>query len=263
MNLHQSVTFYQEIVGFQVLKQTKQQAILTADGITPLLILEQPADVIPKEARTTGLYHFALLLPTRADLANFLYHILQKGYRLGASDHGVSEAIYIDDPDGNGIEIYRDRPASEWEWSNQEVKMVTDPLDGDGLLAEKELDWNGLPTDTMMGHIHLHVADLQKTKEFYVKGLGFEVVTTYPGALFISTAKYHHHLGLNIWNGTGAPVPKENSVGLNWFTIVLENERKKEQVIQQLRQIGAKVTKDTRDVYKTYDPSGNEIHLVI
>jgi catechol 2,3-dioxygenase len=262
MNLDEAITFYQDIIGFQVLEQAERKAVLTADGKTPLLTLEQPTDVIAKEGKTSGLYHFALLLPTRADLSVFLRHLLHTKYRFGASDHYVSEALYITDPDGNGIEVYWDRPSSEWTWSNGEVAMATEPLDGESLLAESDAEWSGLPAGTLMGHIHLHVADLQKTDEFYMKGLGFTVVNRYGGALFTSTGGYHHHIGLNTWNGVGAPTPKKNSVGLNWYTLVFADEEARNKVIEQLQQIGAVVTQED-DFYVTADPSGNEIHLVI
>jgi catechol 2,3-dioxygenase len=262
MDLNKAIKFYQEIIGFQVLTQKDGKAVLTADGQTPLLTLEQPTNVSAKEEKTTGLYHFALLLPTRADLSAFLRHLRQKGYGFGASDHYVSEALYIRDPDGNGIEVYRDRPASEWTWSNGEVAMATVPLDKQSLLAESNTGWSGLPADTLMGHIHLHVSELQKTEEFYSKGLGFQVVNRYPGALFTSTGGYHHHIGLNVWNGVGAPAPKKNSVGLNWFTLVLADEEARNKVMKQLQQIGAVVTR-ADNYYVTADPSGNEIHLVI
>src|SRR5690606_4944413 len=134
----------------------------------------QPENVQPKAGRTTGLYHFAILLPSRADLSAFLKHIIRAGVQLGASDHLVSEALYFSDPDGNGIEVYRDRPSNEWSWSNDQVKMVTDPLDGQGILMESNKEWNGLPADTVMGHIHLHVSHLDNTEDFYVNGLGFD-----------------------------------------------------------------------------------------
>lgn len=262
MNLTNSVNFYKRVIGFQVLEQTSHQAILTADGKTPLLILEEPSDVIQKEKGTSGLYHFALLLPTRADLSRFLHHILALNIPLGASDHAVSEAIYVDDPDGSGIEVYRDRSSDEWEWAQGEVHMTTERLDGEGLLAESDAPWSGLPADTLMGHIHLHVSDLQQTEQFYTEGLNLDVVTRYPGALFMSSGGYHHHLGLNIWNGSGVPAPKENSVGLNWFTLVLADEEVRNQVIQQLKQLDAPITKQGED-YLTSDPSGNTIRLII
>ncbi|MFC9600086.1 VOC family protein [Peribacillus butanolivorans] len=262
MHLDNAIRFYQDIIGLQLLEKTDRKAVLTTDGKTPLLTLEQPADVIPKEGRTTGLYHFALLLPTRADLSIFLRHLLQTEYRFGASDHDVSEALYITDPDGNGIEVYWDRPSSDWKWSNGEVAMGTDPLDGNSLLAESDDEWNGLPAGTLMGHIHLHVADLRKTEEFYMLGLGFTIVNRFGGALFTSTGGYHHHIGLNTWNGVGAPAPKKNSVGLNWYSLVFADEEARNKVIENLNKIGAEATKED-GFYVITDPSGNEIHLVI
>lgn len=203
-----------------------------------------------------------MLLPTRKDLAKFLRHLLENNLRFGASDHYVSEAIYINDPDGNGIEVYRDRPSSEWKWSKDQVTMVTEPLDGEDLLKESDAKWTRLPEQTILGHMHLHVADLVQTEKFYTKGLGFDVVTRYPGALFMSFGGYHHHLGANIWNGEGAPAPQQNSVGLNWFTLVLPDEQARIKTVNQLKNIDAIVTKE-KDFYITHDPSGNEIRLVI
>ncbi|MGG3556939.1 VOC family protein [Peribacillus frigoritolerans] len=262
LDLNKAILFYQEIIGLQVLKKTDRQAVLTTDGENPLLTLEQPADVIPKEGRTTGLYHFALLLPTRADLSIFLRHLLQTKYPFGAADHEVSEALYITDPDGNGIEVYSDRPSTDWRWASGEVAMGTDPLDGNDLLEESDGEWSKLPAGTLMGHIHLHVADLRKTEEFYMQGLGFTVVNRYGGALFTSTGGYHHHIGLNTWNGVGAPAPKENSVGLNWYTLVYADEDARNKVTEQLEGIGAVVT-EKEGFFAVTDPSGNEIHLVV
>ncbi|PLR77961.1 glyoxalase [Bacillus sp. V3-13] len=264
-NLERSLNFYQHMIGFRVLEQSAGKAVLTADGRTPLLSIEQPENVVPKQPRTTGLYHYALLLPKRSDLAAVLKHFIKNGYPLqGASDHLVSEALYLADPDGNGIEIYSDRPASTWDWHNGEVVMTTERLDAEDLLAEGDgKEWNGLPEGTLMGHIHLHVAELQKTEQFYVQGLGFDIATRYGNqALFISTGGYHHHIGLNTWNGVGAPAPAENSVGLNWFSLVLPNEQARKEVIGQLHKIGATV-REENGVFLTEDPSGNRIQLVV
>ncbi|MEH7352355.1 VOC family protein [Neobacillus drentensis] len=261
-NLDNSVTFYQNIIGFQVLEQTESKAVLTTDGKTPLLMLEQPADVIPKAGNMSGLYHFAILLPSRADLSVFLRHLLQTGYPLGAADHYVSEAMYLNDPDGNGIEVYRDRPSAEWTWKNNLVEMATEQLDAEGILAESDAEWNGLHSGTVMGHIHLHVGDLQKAEEFYTKGLGFDVVSYYPQAAFLSTGSYHHHIAINTWQGVGAPTPPKNSVGLNWYSLVFPNETERENVIKQLQQLGAPL-KQEADYYVTNDPSGNQIRLVV
>lgn len=264
-NLERALTFYQEVIGLQVLQQTNTTADLTADGKTVLVSIQQPVNVVSKQGRTTGLYHFALLLPTRADLGRLLKHFLQVRYPLqGASDHLVSEAIYLADPDGNGIEVYADRPASSWSWNNGEVEMPTVAIDAESLLAEGEgKAWNGMPAETIMGHIHLHVSELQKTEEFYTKGLGFEVVTRYGGqALFISTGKYHHHIGLNIWNGVGAPPAAENSVGMESYTMVFPSDEKRKQILSQLNEMGVAVTEE-KGAYITADPSGNRIRLVV
>lgn len=264
-NLERSLHFYRDFMGFRVLKQTNRKAILTADGKTALLTLEQPEDVVPKAGRTTGLYHFAVLLPERKELATFLKHLIQTAghqIRLGASDHYVSEALYFDDPDGNGIEVARDRPSSEWNWHGEKVEMATVALDADDLLSEADEEWTGMPEETLIGHIHLHVSDLETTEHFYVNGLGFNIVTRYPGALFASTNGYHHHLGLNVWNGVGAPKPAENSVGLNWFTLVFPDEERRSQTVDQLHRIGVSVKKEDDD-YVTEDPSGNRIRLKV
>ncbi|MFD1781363.1 VOC family protein [Fredinandcohnia salidurans] len=263
-DLQRSLTFYQNIIGFKVLEQSERKALLTADGKTALLSIEQPENITPKEPRRTGLYHFALLLPSRAELGKVLYHLVQNNIPIGASDHAVSEALYLDDPDGNGIEIYADRPDAEWEWSNGEVKMVTEPLDGQGVLAAANGEkWTGLPEGTVMGHIHMHVSELAKTEEYYTKGLGFDVVTRYGGmALFISTGGYHHHIGLNTWSGVGAPAPSENSAGIKRFTLVLPTENALQTTIENLKKIGAYVQEEA-GVVVTKDPSDNKIKLVV
>ncbi|MFD2043276.1 VOC family protein [Ornithinibacillus salinisoli] len=257
-DLERSLHFYKNILGFRVLKQSSLSVVLTADGKTPILSLEQPPEVISREAKTTGLYHFAILLPTRADLSSFLKHSIRSGVPLGASDHYVSEALYFNDPDGNGIEVYRDRPSSEWNWTEGQVAMATEPLDGDNLLAEGDKEWNGMPEDTILGHIHLHVANLEETEKFYVNGLGFKIVTKYPGALFASTGDYHHHIGLNVWNGVGAKPPVKNSVGLNWFELVFPSEEAVKQTVSKLNSMGVTVKHDNEVV----DPAGNVIRLV-
>jgi catechol 2,3-dioxygenase len=264
-NLARSLDFYQRVFGFQILEQTDNKVVLSPDGVRSILVLEQPDNVIPKQGRTTGLYHFAILLPRRADLANFLKHLVQtegQSIRLGASDHYVSEALYFDDPDGNGIEVASDKPSDEWNWNDGIVDMATVALDANGLLAESDKEWDGLPTDTVMGHIHLHVADLDETENFYVNGLGLDIVTRYPGALFASYGGYHHHLGLNVWNGVGAPAPSENSVGLKWFTLVFADEEARQSKIESLRKVGAEVVAEN-DYYVTKDPAGNKILMQV
>ncbi|WP_318614767.1 VOC family protein [Sporosarcina sp. YIM B06819] len=260
LDLTKSVQFYKEVIGFKVLEATADKVVLTADGKTPLLIIEQPENVTPKEAHKTGLYHFALLLPKRADLGAIIKHFIQHQVRIGASDHLVSEALYLSDPDGNGIEIYTDRDPAVWSWDNGSVAMSTDPLDGESIIAESgEQMWDGLPVGTVMGHVHLHVAHLPETETFY-NALGFEVVTNYPQALFMSNGKYHHHLGLNTWNGVGVPRPSEGSVGLQSFALVYPTEAVLNEAIAKVEALKVKVVADENG-FITEDPSGNRIVL--
>ncbi|WP_144509543.1 VOC family protein [Bacillus sp. FJAT-22090] len=260
MDLEESLSFYENIIGFKVLKKLENKVLLTADGKTALLSIEQRDDMMPKQQKTTGLYHFALLLPTRAHLGAVLRHFFENDIRIGAGDHLVSEALYLDDPDGNGIEIYSDRPDTEWKWNGEHVAMDTLQIDAQSILVEGEgMKWEGLPSETVMGHIHLHVADLAETEKFY-HTLGFEVVTPYPGALFMSTGKYHHHIGLNTWAGEGAPAAAENTVGLDAFTLVYPSVETLTNVIESLKTITAPII-EANGMYITNDPSNNKIKL--
>lgn len=264
VNLERAIKFYRDILGFGILEQTTSTAKLTTDGKTSILSLEQPQNVTPKQGRTTGLYHFAILLPEKSDLANIVVQLTENGIRFGASDHLVSEALYLHDPDGNEIEIYIDRHPSEWSWSGEEVAMAVDPLNFENLLTYATASkWNGMPEKTVMGHIHLHVAELEKTEAFYVKGLGLDVVNRFGGqALFLSAGKYHHHIGVNVWNGVGAPRPSKTSVGLEFFTLVYANEEARQEVIDNLQKIGVSVIEENRK-FTTQDPSGNSIVLTV
>ncbi|ASN06415.1 VOC family protein [Virgibacillus necropolis] len=263
-NLVRSLEFYKEVIGFQILDKTEKKAVLSANGKTALLSIEQPENAKPKQANTSGLYHYALLLPNRLELAKILKHFIQLNVRLGSSDHLVSEALYLNDPDGNGIEIYTDRPSSTWAWENDEVAMAVDPLDAKGILSELDDEsWDGLPAETVVGHIHLHVSELQKTEEFYGKGLGFNIVNRFgQQALFMSTGNYHHHIGLNTWAGVGAPPTSEESVGLKLFSLVYPSEQARKKVVDQLQHLGYEVQKK-EDVFVTKDPSENCIELSV
>jgi len=260
-DLDTSLLFYKDFMGLKILTQHNNEVLLSADEKTPILRLIQPSNVKRKQRRTTGLYHFALLLPSRTDLAMFLKHLQTNNYTYGAADHLVSEAIYLDDPDGNGIEVYADRPFEQWTWDLQKVEMATEPLHVDELLNLTDHSWNGMPRKTVMGHIHLHVQELEKTEQFYTEGLGYDVVANYPGAIFMSTGKYHHHIAVNVWNGLGAPIPAENSVGLQSFSIVFEHEAKRKEVVNRLQSLQFPVSNVNGD-YIALDPSGNKIYLV-
>ncbi|KXG10022.1 VOC family protein [Anoxybacillus rupiensis] len=262
--LDRSIHFYTKWIGLQLLEQKGNLAVLTADGITRLIVLEESSDTVRKPPRTTGLYHFAILVPDRSTLARVLLHLLKVGYPLqGASDHQFSEAVYLADPDGNGIEIYADRPREQWEKAeNGEYKGVTESLDVEGLLAEADhAPWTGLPPKTKMGHIHLHVAHMHEAEQFYHQGLGFDITIRMDNhALFVSAGGYHHHIGLNTWIGVGAPKPPENALGLRLFSIVFPHEKELEKAIESLKAIGAKVEWTGTEAV-TVDPFGNRIQL--
>ncbi|WP_422122085.1 VOC family protein [Planococcus sp. X10-3] len=265
LNLGGMKKFYQETLGFQVISESANEVRLGTDGKS-LIRLTATEGLKPKSGRYAGLYHLAILLPNRKELGKILLHLHQQGIRVGSSDHLVSEALYLSDPEGNGIEIYRDRDPQEWSWSNGEVAMAVDPIDAEGILREAGLaneNWSGMPAGTVMGHVHLHVSNLAEAQNFYTEGLGFEVVTSMGGqALFLADQKYHHHIGLNIWNGIGIPALPENEAGLDFYTLVFENEAKRGEVTERLRTLGAQVTEGDSH-WETRDPSGITIRLAV
>jgi catechol 2,3-dioxygenase len=220
--------FYRDVLGFERMGSPSEGAASTAVALGPkggrtLIELHEQKDAMTKPRRSSGLYHFAILVPSRAALGRSLRRLAEKRWSMsGAADHLVSEALYLDDPDGLGIEIYRDRPRETWRVSSGELAMATDPLDLQALYEEPgaETPWQGLEAGTIMGHVHLHVPHLDTAESFYCDRIGFDpIVRRYPGALFVSAGGYHHHLGLNTWVGVGAPPPPENAVGLRSFTI--------------------------------------------
>lgn len=265
-DLDRSILFYREVIGFEVLQHAGKTVELTADGQNPLLVLEEMENAAIMSKRThTGLYHFAILLPDRKSLGLALRNLIDHQIRMGSSDHLVSEALYIDDPDHNGIEIYRDRPRDTWKRDAQgEVLMAVDPLDGQGLLDEAgDEAWSGLPAGTKIGHIHLHVADLERTKEFYCNGLGFDLTAHYGNsALFVSAGGYHHHIGLNTWAGVGAPVPPPNAAGLNFFTVVVPTADEMKAIMDRLGNAGITAERQ-EDGWFVQDPSGIRIQWVV
>lgn len=261
-NLDRSISFYEEILAFKVLENNEREAILSFDGKTPVLTLVVPDNVAPINYRNTGLYHVAYLLPSRKDLADCVFYFINKRIPVqGASDHGVSEAFYLADPDGNGIEIYADRHPDQWRWSGSLVNMVTEPMQIEDLLTERsEEGWKGCPEDTVIGHVHLQVDNLKPIREFYIDLLQFDVVAEYgPQALFISDQKYHHHIALNIWHSSGGNKKKENEVGLNWYSIKM-TEDEREKIKSSLEQAGYMVIEENNR-YIVEDPAGITIHF--
>ena len=220
-DLDRSLRYYLNFLGFTVLSESAGEVRLGAqEGREVLLELREKrgAAPVPRRGRL-GLFHFAILLPDRAALGRFAGHIARIGAPAGSSDHLVSEAIYLQDPDGLGIEVYADRPRSSWQTTpSGEIAMATEPLDVGSLLrAAGDAAWTGMPRDTTLGHMHLHVGDLEEATRFYHETLGLDVmVKSYPGALFLAAGGYHHHLGLNTWAAHAAPAGPDDARLLEW-----------------------------------------------
>src|ERR1044071_1226610 len=238
-NLEKSLQFYRSILGFSIARKNHKTALLSTDDNNSesfLVALSESDEEGPSTARNrqkAGMYHFAILLPGRKFLSLFLRHLREKldpEYYGGMADHGVSESIYIHDPDFNGIEVYTDRSPLKWKRANGRVQMITEPLDTANLLKEStatDLEWHSLPQTTSIGHVHLHVSDLGKAKTFYNEVLGLNHTATYPGAYFFAANKYHHHVATNTWLGENISPSysnDNNKPGLDHYAIKLHNK---------------------------------------
>jgi catechol 2,3-dioxygenase len=257
--------FYEQTVGLRQLGSRNGLAALGADEGQPLVELLSAPDAPPRPAGTTGLFHLAILVPSRLELARALRRVSEAGWHLtGASDHLVSEAIYLRDPEGNGIEIYRDRPRAEWRGDGGEIEMDSLPLDLEGVLGELADDDSppgAMPPGTRLGHVHLNVADIAASERFYAGALGFDVtVRGYPGALFVSAGGYHHHVGLNTWMGEGAPQPPPGALGLDRFEVVVPAGADLDAAEQRLTDAGVQ-TERGEEGLTAVDPSGNRVLL--
>jgi catechol 2,3-dioxygenase len=263
-DLERARIFYQETIGLRPLAPDDGVLRLGADEAAVVELVDSPG-APPRPPGTTGLFHLAILLPTRHALALALRRVVRSGWSLtGASDHLVSEALYLSDPEGNGIEVYRDRPAADWPDSEGRLQMSTLPLDLEGLAAElddPDVPNGEAPTGARIGHVHLNVADLDRAEAFYHGLLGFDVtVRGYPGALFVSNGGYHHDLGLNTWAGEGAPAPPANALGLNRFELFVDEPLELERLERRLYDAGIQASRDDHRVL-TADPSGNGLLL--
>lgn len=239
-----ALDFYTGVLGLHEVVRKQSTAYLSANHNRPYqVLLTEVAGARPKPPRTTGLYHAAIRLPDRPALARVLKRLMARGWPLhGAADHGVSEAIYLADPDGSGIELYTDRPRSEWAWVNGQIAMVTEPLDVGALLdtiGDDSGEAAAIDPRTDIGHVHLQVSDLARAEAFYAGLLGFDVTQrSYPGALFLSAGGYHHHLGLNIWAGRGAPPPPSDAAGLIAFVLRLPDRAVWQTMVERLAEAG-------------------------
>ena len=258
-DLDRSLEFYERVLGLPVLDRADGCASLGA-GTGLLALVEEPG--VRSARGHSGLYHYALLVPERADLARWLAHVARERIPLsGASDHFVSEAIYLRDPDDHGIEVYRDRPREHWE--GQVRRMTTLPLDVQDLLAEVgDEPFDGLAEGTTMGHVHFSVADIPETVGFYRDVLGFDLMVALAGqAAFLSAGGYHHHVGANVWESLGAPPAPPGTARLRHATVVFPDAAERDRVATRVEAVGLE-PEPREAALLVRDPSGNALLLV-
>jgi catechol 2,3-dioxygenase len=261
-NLERSIRYYTDVIGLSVAATDGNVGVLSAAAGEPLIELHDQPGVRPVPRRgLLGLYHFAILLPDRASLGRFAAHLVELGVYAGAADHLVSEALYLADPDGLGIEVYADRPRAQWKASGREIAMATEPLDVRALIrAAGAQPRSGLPAGTTIGHVHFHVATLAEAEGFYHAALGFDkVVWSYPGALFFSAGGYHHHVGTNTW-AAGAPVATAEDARLLEWELLLPTADDIADVVTSATRAGFTVHEAGTDRLIT-DPWGISVRL--
>jgi catechol 2,3-dioxygenase len=271
-DLARSVAFYRDALGLEVVgagddvvSASGSEAVALRAGERTLVELRSDAHTVSGARRgRLGLYHFALLLPDRASLGRLVRHLSERGVALGAGDHLVSEAFYLSDPDGLGIEVYVDRPRSAWRRAGRELVMATDPVDVDSVIAAGEGEpWRGMPDGSRVGHVHLHVADIERARAFYFEGLGFDqTVWSYPGALFLGAGGYHHHVGVNTWAGPAATPPRDDEARLLEWTMEVPEAGALERVADALAAAGQAVGRSDGEVAAA-DPWGTRVRLVV
>jgi catechol 2,3-dioxygenase len=261
-DLHRSIGYYRDVIGLRVLEQSPHRATLgPIDEEKTLVELNElsGARAHPYNRRL-GLYHFAILMPTRADLGRFVAHLAQTNTYAGQADHFVSEAFYLRDPDGLGIEVYADRPRPEWRVVDGKLEMGLDPVNMESLLAAAgETKWIGVPSGTTIGHVHLHVGDIDEGEKFFHRALGLDVTALLPSALFLSAGGYHHHLGTNGWAGTG-PLPREGDARLIEWTIDLPRQSDVEEAAKSVSGAGYETVAEGSD-YLITDPWNTRFRL--
>jgi catechol 2,3-dioxygenase len=260
-DLERARAFYGRALGLAELEDAGGRLGMGPAGGPVLVELEPRPGAPERPRRSTGLFHLAILVPGRPELARALRRVLDAGAGFtGASDHLVSEALYLDDPEGNGIEIYRDRPRAEWTVEGGELRMATLPLDVEGVVAEMPAGADeGMPAETTMGHVHLQVRDISEAEAFWSGVVGFDpTVRGYPGALFVSAGGYHHHLGLNTWGTAGAPAPPEGARGLDRLEVVVPDAAGIDRIEERARAAGVPTGRGEEGL-SLGDPSGNRV----
>jgi catechol 2,3-dioxygenase len=256
--------FYRDVIGLSVMERSASGATLGAGGVK-LLMLHAHPDASTESRNAAGLFHTAFLMPTRTDLARWLVHAAIHRVPLsGFADHRVSESVYLDDPEGNGIEVYADRDPSLWQWNEGTVTMATDQLDIDDLVAltnTRVSDYAKAPDGMRIGHVHLRVGDLAKADGFYRATIGMDQTRARQGAAFLSSGRYHHHLGLNVWQSAGAGRRDDAATGLVWFSLEVEKPDLFAAQEQRLRQAGLEVVTMASGL-ETVDPWGTRVRLI-
>jgi catechol 2,3-dioxygenase len=256
--------FYRDALGLAVIDRDKDSAALGTGGV-PLVHLEHQPGAKPDDPREAGLYHTAFLMPSRADLARWILHVARRKVPLtGASDHAVSEAFYLDDPEGNGVEVYCDRPAETWKWTGADLKMTTDPLDVESILREvaPAATYPGAPDGMRIGHVHLRVGDVAGAEAFYRDALGLDVTRRRQGATFMSSGRYHHHIAANVWHSAGAGRRDGERAGLAWVSLEAADDVAFESAKDRLAQAGTELT-GTATAIATADPWGTRVHITL
>lgn len=262
-SLERSLRFYNRVLGLRTLQSESDRATLGApQDTTPLVeLFERPGAAPAPQRGRLGLYHFALLTPDRATLGRFIRHAGELDVRLGMADHHVSEALYLSDPDGLGIEVYADRPRSAWQRTGRQLVMVTEPLNVADLLSHAgDRPFGAMPPGTVVGHVHLHVGDLGGAEAFYHGALGFDkVVWSYPGALFLSAGGYHHHVGVNTWAAGARPAGPDDARLIAW-TIVLPERADADRAAAGIDKAGYEVNGESGR-WRAADPWGTTVEL--
>ena len=264
-NLERAAYFFEEGLGMKVLEKSEQSITLGTLTEHPLFVLHRVNNPAPRK-RTTGLYHVAIRLPSREDLARLVYHLVNNQVELdGVADHGVSEALYLTGPEDMGIELTCDRDYEQWPIDEEgQLDMITEELDLDDLILTiqgKNKKWTGLPAGTTIGHIHLRVTELEKTAEFYTT-LGFEITQAYgEQAIFLASGEYHHHIGANTWQSAGAEPLAADTSGLNHFEVVLPDQKSLENLVKILDEDEIALEK-AEDGVSLVDPNGIHLKLV-
>ncbi|HWP36598.1 MAG TPA: VOC family protein [Gemmatimonadales bacterium] len=266
-DLARSIAYYERVLGLRVVRREAGRAALGPHGEERVLVElherrgARPGGIGPR----LGLYHFAILLPERAALGRFVNHLERIGARAGAADHLVSEALYLHDPDGLGIEVYADRPRDTWRRVGRELMIATDPLNfADLSRAAQGAQWTGMPAGTVIGHVHLHVGSLEEASRFFSHALGFDRMTwRYPGALFLGAGGYHHHLGTNTWAGPSATPPAADDARLLEWTIELPDAASADGAAASLGANGYPVERAAGGDVITRDPWGTQVRLLV